>query len=129
MKYKTYLALMIAGFLVAGYGLLYSPVAQAAAPCEVFTNERLGNNPELLKIKCSDVIVEEDNRYTALSKYYLALDEAIQQRSNSASTARYEGLATFLTDESNDTIQQRSNSASTSRYEGLAAFLTESISD
>lgn len=56
-----YLTLIVAGLLVAGFGIFNSPVVQAAAPCVAFSDATLTANPELLKIKCSEVIVQAEN--------------------------------------------------------------------
>jgi len=69
-------ALIVAGLLVAGYGIFAGSTAQAALPCD---GSSVTDNPELLKVTCSEVTPDEIN----------------VQRANAANAARYTGLAAY----------------------------------
>lgn len=134
MYRKMVVALIIAGLLVTGYGIFADSTAQAAAPCD---GNSMVDNPELLKVTCSEVTPDEINvqranaanaaRYTGLAAHYLADNPGLMivQRANEANAARYTGLAAhYLADNPELMAVQRANAANAARYTGLAAYFT-----
>ena len=117
MYSRISIAFIVVGLLVAGFGTFTSSVTRAAPPCGVYADSaQLAANPELLKISCSEVVVEAETNV---------------QRANEASSARYSGLAEFYTgvtgaiDSSYQAANPELNVAS--RYEA-AVNMTDSAS-
>jgi hypothetical protein len=104
MLKKVVIALVVIGSFVMGYtGFIVSP-AQASNNC--VSNNTLAANPELLKVNCSQIIVQE---ITA-------------ERAPEAEAARVTGLAEYFQAQQDGTGAQRANEASAARYTGLAKF-------